>query len=90
MASDGLPAGLYPPDLEHVPTTAELIKRGLAQEVVHKFRDHSAFKTRAERRVEISPAGQQLIYDAMKRNAERCKVWNARRLVNAAIDAAVV
>lgn len=46
------------PDLEHVPTVAELFARGLA--IPHG----TAFR--------LTPEGQAEIYAAMTRNAERC------------------
>lgn len=48
------------PELEHVPTVLELAARGLARPV-----HGSAYR--------IEPEGQELIYDAMRRNAERVK-----------------
>lgn len=59
-ARDG-DAGWQHPELEHVPTVLELAAQGLARPVD----GGSAYR--------IEPAGQQLIYDAMKRNAERLK-----------------
>lgn len=48
------------PELEHVPTVLELAARGLARPV-----DGSAYR--------LEPEGQELIYAAMRRNAERLK-----------------
>jgi len=73
----GLAADFYPPDLEHVPTIAELAKRGLARN-----------EAKSGTRFRVSPEGQKLIYDAMERNAARCRAWNGRKVV-AALDGAV-
>lgn len=47
------------PDLEHVPTVDELFARGLAIPHGNAYR--------------LEPEGQALIYDTMRRNADRMK-----------------
>lgn len=74
--TNGIPADMNPPDLEHVPTVAELLKRGLVNAVVSKQFDPIAWKSKSETRYTISSEGQRLIYDAQKRNAERCRAWS--------------
>lgn len=87
----GVTAGVHPPDLEHVPTVAELAKRGLAHLRQRTYRETETFgKPKTDTRYEITPEGQQLILDAMKRNAERGRAWDAQRRMNAAVDAGLV
>jgi hypothetical protein len=85
---DGVTAGLHPPDLEHVPTVAELVRQGMARAVTVKYFD-AAGKPKSDTRYTVTAKGQQLIDDAMTRNAERGRAWDARRTL-AAVDADLV
>lgn len=71
--------GLYPPDHEPVPTVPELARKGLAKPVTATYVDRAG-EVKKDTRYQVSDEGQQLIYDAMKRNAERGRMWNARKL----------
>ncbi|NHF62246.1 hypothetical protein [Microcella pacifica] len=62
----GIPADHHPPDLERVPTLAELARTGLA-EMVGK----SVFRA--------TPEGEAVLRDTMRRNADRGRAWDARR-----------
>jgi hypothetical protein len=88
MSADKITARLYPPDYEHVPTVPELARQGLAREQVAKRID-KAGQTKSDTRYVVSPKGQQLIVDAMQRNADRSRAWDARRM-NAAVDADLI
>lgn len=59
-----------PPKLEDVPTVAELVKNGLAT-MVETGKRGTFYR--------ISDTGQQLIYDAMKRNAEKGRAYEEQR-----------
>lgn len=56
------------PELEHVPTVPELYAKGLA--VVMVWTDG---KDKKPTHYRLKPEGQQMIYDTMRRNAERLK-----------------
>jgi hypothetical protein len=58
-----------PPDLEPVPTIKELAKQRLAIDASGGHGSH----------YRVTPEGQQMIYDAMARNAERGRAWEATR-----------
>ena len=55
-------------ELEHVPTVPELYAKGFA--VVVSWTDG---KKKTPTHYRLKPEGQQVIYDTMKRNAERLK-----------------
>lgn len=59
-------------ELEHVPTMDELVRRQLAR-VVIETKISNTGKVSKSTKHQASPAGQQLIYDAQKRNAKRLK-----------------
>lgn len=60
----GVPDSYYPDDLEPVPTMHDLVKMGLASVLERNTKGEATV-------VRASPEGQQLIYDAMSRNATR-------------------
>lgn len=59
-AADVVEPGYQHPELEHVPTVLELAAVGLARPV-------------AKNAYRLEPEGQQRIYEAMRRNADRLK-----------------
>ena len=79
MHDDPVTASLYPPDYEQVPTLAELASQGLARERTRRWFDRAEGKTKSDTRYEVSAEGQQMIYDAMRRNAERGRRFDMER-----------
>ena len=65
-----------PTEMMHVPTVPELLAQGLAR----------AVHTRGPVGYLISDEGQQMIYAAMKHNAEMGKVIDAERIAQTARD----
>lgn len=59
-------------ELERVPTMDELVRRQLARVVIETTFTAEG-KPKKSTKHQASPTGQQLIYDAQKRNAERLK-----------------
>ena len=70
-------AHLYPSDYEHVPTVEELASQGLA----HLLPAPRKGGTAAYR---ITPEGEAMLRDTMRRNAERMKRIDMERLVESA------
>src|SRR4051812_45166415 len=72
----GPPGGRYPgtppppPDLEPVPTLAELAAQGLARQEVDPRNGTRYYRVSAE--------GQTILSDSMARNAARSRAWEAR------------
>lgn len=67
-AVKGIPDEQEPPDLEPVPTVAELASSGLAIVIERTTKGvPSVFR--------LKPEGQQIINEAMARNAERRRAW---------------
>jgi hypothetical protein len=62
----GIPADYDPDDLEPVPTLRQLHTKGLASVLERTTKGEPSI-------LRPTPEGQQLIYDAMARNAERVK-----------------
>jgi hypothetical protein len=69
---NGIPHDFHGPDMERVPTMADLHARGLAT-VVSRNAKGEPTHYRAE------PEGQAIIHEAMRRNAERGRQWDRRR-----------